>query len=435
MSGRSKQRRVRDPARDVSIQVLEKFSLVTKFARDTTAQLFGENRLLGSNDDLRDLERMPRIRRVDDRKTEIKEDQMLHSVDHRQEPAVCTPSYSSDIDTSCTGDRLTPLGNEEWANYFDTEGHIALSHALRKRIFYGGIEPGLRHEVWKFLLGHFPYDSTYKQRAQLVVKKREEYLILKSQWQTITEQQAKRFTKFRERKSRIEKDVVRTDRSFEFYAGDDNSNIMTLRDILITYSFYNFDLGYCQGMSDFLSPILYVVRDESEAFWCFVSLMEHMAPNFHRDQNGMHSQLLALSKLVQLLDFPLHNYLKQADCLNYFFCFRWLLIQFKREFSYGDVLRLWEVLWTNHLTEHLHLYICVALLKSHKKKIIEEEMDFDTLLKFINELSGHINLEAALRDAEALYLIAGDSGAACIPPGTPPSLQVAYVDEVVDNSD
>lgn len=52
-----------------------------------------------------------------------------------------------------------------------------------------------------------------------------------------------------------------------------------------------------QGMSDLLSPILYVIGDESEAFWCFASLMERMAPNFHRDQNGMHSQLLALSKV------------------------------------------------------------------------------------------------------------------------------------------
>ncbi len=158
----------------------------------------------------------------------------------------------------------------------------------------------------------------------------------------------------------------------------------------------------CQGMSDLLSPILYVIEDESEAFWCFAALMERMAPNFHRDQNGMHSQLMALSKvnetsllavrlklflrvlyhfmvvcfyvvilsisswffpllvpvstcanplcramfackeaatsdtpgllvqLVQLLDNPLHDYFKQNECLNYFFCFRWILIQFKR---------------------------------------------------------------------------------------------------------
>jgi len=56
-----------------------------------------------------------------------------------------------------------------------------------------------------------------------------------------------------------------------------------------------------QGMSDLLSPILFVMEDESEAFWCFVSLMERLGPNFNRDQNGMHSQLFALSKVYSLV--------------------------------------------------------------------------------------------------------------------------------------
>lgn len=51
-------------------------------------------------------------------------------------------------------------------------------------------------------------------------------------------------------------------------------------------------------------------------------------------------------------------------------------------------------------------------------------MDFDTLLKFINELSGCIDLDWTIREAEALCVCAGDNGAACIPPGTPPSLPI-----------
>lgn len=41
-NGRQKQKS-HDPARDLSIHVLEKFSLVTRFARETTSQLFREN--------------------------------------------------------------------------------------------------------------------------------------------------------------------------------------------------------------------------------------------------------------------------------------------------------------------------------------------------------------------------------------------------------
>lgn len=76
------------------------------------------------------------------------------------------------------------------------------------------------------------------------------------------------------------------------------------------------------------------------------------------------------------------------------------------------------------MSEHLHLYFCIAILKRYRPKIIGEEMDFDTLLKFINGLSGQIDLESTLRDAEALCICAGENGAAIIPPGTPPSLPV-----------
>lgn len=46
----------REPARDI-INVLEKFSMVTKFARDTTAHLFGESRMLGNSE--MDFDRAP----------------------------------------------------------------------------------------------------------------------------------------------------------------------------------------------------------------------------------------------------------------------------------------------------------------------------------------------------------------------------------------
>ncbi|KAL5539772.1 hypothetical protein UlMin_045150 [Ulmus minor] len=404
-----------DPARDLSINVLEKFSLVTKFARETTSQLFGD----GHNNGFGGIEQ----RNYNE-----------SSMDHPQKPSTTAekvpnnapvPSDPLEFDKLALvwgKPRQPPLGPEEWVTFLDSEGRVTDSKALRKRIFYGGVEHVLRKEVWAFLLGYYTYDSTYAEREYLWSVKKSEYETIKNQWQSISGEQAKRFTKFRERKGLIDKDVVRTDRSLSFYDGDDNPNVKLLRDILLTYSFYNFDLGYCQGMSDLLSPILFVMEDESQSFWCFVSLMERLGPNFNRDQSGMHSQLFAISKLVELLDSPLHNYFKNHDCLNYFFCFRWVLIQFKREFEYEKTMRLWEVLWTHYLSEHLHLYVCVAILKRYRNKIIGEQMDFDTLLKFINELSGQIELDAILRDAEALCICAGENGAASIPPGTPPSL-------------
>ncbi|KAK6783828.1 hypothetical protein RDI58_017282 [Solanum bulbocastanum] len=412
-----RQRQNHNDPRHLSIQVLEKFSLVTRFARETKSQFLREAHGDGFiSNAMRKHDKKPNNSFV-----------VEYNDVHKPLEDVHVPADLSEYDYDKLSlvwgkPRQPPLGSKEWSTFLDSEGKVKDSQALRKRIFYGGVEKGLRKEVWRFLLGYHSYDSTYAEREYLAPIRKSEYETIKNQWKSITKEQAKRFTKFRERKALIEKDVVRTDRSIPFYDGDDNSNVKCLRDILLTYSFYNFDLGYCQGMSDLLSPILYVMEDESQSFWCFVALMERLGPNFNRDQNGVHSQLFALSKLVELLDNPLHNYFQQKDCLNYFFCFRWVLIQFKREFDFEKTMRLWEVLWTHYLSEHLHLYVCVAILRRHRSKIIGEEMDFDTLLKFINELSGHINLDATLRDAEALCICAGENGEACIPPGTPPSL-------------
>ncbi|XP_072953150.1 uncharacterized protein [Typha angustifolia] len=415
---RRQKHRPHDPARDISIQVLEKFSLVTKFARETTSHIFRDN----NNNDVNAYERKKQQNYVPIQRTSSSPSDVETTSD--------TVSVASDplefdkLPLVWGKQRERSLCLQEWAALLDSEGRVTDSKALRKRVFYGGVDHNLRKEVWKFLLGFHEYDSTYAEREYLAAAKKSEYEVIKSQWQSISVTQAKKFTKFRERKGLIDKDVVRTDRSFSYYEGDDNPNVAVLRDILLTYSFYNFDLGYCQGMSDLLSPILFVMEDESESFWCFVELMERLGPNFNRDQSGMHSQLLALTKLVELLDGPLHNYFKQADCLNYFFCFRWILIQFKREFEYEQIMRLWEVLWTHYLSEHFHLYMCVAILKRYRKRIMGEQMDFDTLLKFINELSGHIDLDRSIRDAEALCICAGENGAALIPPGTPPSLPI-----------
>ncbi|XP_041005955.1 TBC1 domain family member 17-like isoform X1 [Juglans microcarpa x Juglans regia] len=433
-----------DPARDLSIQVLEKFSLVTKFARETTSQIFRESHGNGfgaierrshNHSALDSAQKASNIAEKVPDTIPVASDPLekISYMKHNLVEEAATNLGTFELINCKEVDKLTlvwgkprqpPLGPEEWFTFLDSEGRVMDSKALRKRIFYGGLEHGLRKEAWAFVLGYHLYDSTYAERQYLRLIKKSEYETIKRQWQSISSEQAKRFTKFRERKGLIEKDVVRTDRSLSFYDGEDNANVNLLRDILLTYSFYNFDLGYCQGMSDLLSPILFVMEDESESFWCFVALMERLGPNFNRDQNGMHSQLFALSKLVELLDSPLHNYFEQNDCLNYFFCFRWILIQLKREFEYEKTMRLWEVLWTHYLSEHFHLYVCVAILKRYRNRIMGEQMDFDTLLKFINELSGHIDLDSVLRDAEALCICAGENGAACIPPGTPPSLPV-----------
>lgn len=103
---------------------------------------------------------------------------------------------------------------------------------------------------------------------------------MKLQWRSMTQIQEDNFSDYRERKSLIEKDVKRTDRTIDYFEGEQNPNVLVLYDILMTYVMYNFDLGYVQGMSDLLSPILYLLDNEVDAFWCFVGFMNKVVNIF-----------------------------------------------------------------------------------------------------------------------------------------------------------
>uniref|UniRef100_A0A8C2JXI0 TBC1 domain family, member 15 n=1 Tax=Cyprinus carpio TaxID=7962 RepID=A0A8C2JXI0_CYPCA len=268
--------------------------------------------------------------------------------------------------------RRGPVTMEEWAKYQDSEGRITNVPHLKDLILKGGLCHALRREAWKFLLCYFPWNSTHEERKLLQKRKTDEYFRMKLQWKSVSEEQERRNSRLRDYRSLIEKDVNRTDRNNKFYEGLDNPGLILLHDILMTYCMYDFDLGYVQGMSDLLSPILFVMENEVDAFWCFVSFMDEVHENFEEQMQGMKTQLIQLSTLLRLLDL---------DSGYLYFCFRWLLIRFKRELHFQDVLRLWEVLWTRLPCQNFHLLVCCAILDSEKQKIMDRKYGFNEILK------------------------------------------------------
>ncbi|XP_031562961.1 TBC1 domain family member 15-like isoform X2 [Actinia tenebrosa] len=278
--------------------------------------------------------------------------------------------------------REEPLREEGWKSMLDSNGRVINIKKLHDKVFKGGIDKGLRREVWKYLLGYYKYGCTFQSRFALNKAKEEEYRTMKTQWQTISAKQEKHFSEYRERKQLVEKDVMRTDRTHPYYIEEpNNKNITTLNNVLMTYCMYNFDLGYVQGMSDLLSPVLFIMDNEVDAFWCFVGLMKKVAHNFDENQEGMKMQLHQLAVLLKFVDPLFYSYLEQHDSGNLYFCFRWLIINFKREFQYDDIMTLWEAMWTQNLSPNFHLIICLAILDKHRQLIMEMNFGFNEILK------------------------------------------------------
>ncbi|KAL4710678.1 hypothetical protein ACJJTC_003314 [Scirpophaga incertulas] len=299
--------------------------------------------------------------------------------------------------------RGPPLSAEKWEGLQDTEGRVTEVEGVKQLIFRGGVAHSIRQSVWKYLLDFYPWHMTTKQLKILHRKRTDEYYAMKLQWRSMTEAQENRFAEYRDRKSLVEKDVNRTDRTHPFYAGDNNPNLVLLQDILMTYVMYNFDLGYVQGMSDILAPMLLLMGNEVDSFWCFVGFMDRIASNFDMDQAGMKQQLLHLQQLLAFASPELARHLSSKDSGNMYFCFRWLLVWFKREFSHRDIMRLWEVLWTGLPCNNFHLLICVAILDAEKETFINRDFGFTEILKHVNDLSMCLDVDRILSSAEGIY--------------------------------
>ncbi|KAJ6347230.1 hypothetical protein OIU76_003846 [Salix suchowensis] len=61
--------------------------------------------------------------------------------------------------------------------------------------------------------------------------------------------------------------------------------------ILDAYALYDPEIGYCQGMSDLLSPIIAVMEEDVSAFWWFVGFMKKARHSFRLDEVGIRRQL------------------------------------------------------------------------------------------------------------------------------------------------
>ncbi|KAB0364771.1 hypothetical protein FD754_008927 [Muntiacus muntjak] len=291
-----------------------------------------------------------------------------------------------------------------WLRHLNALGQVEEEYKLRKAIFFGGIDVSIRGEVWPFLLRYYSHESTSEEREALRVQKRKEYAEIQQKsflgkWVSQDRERWVWISAFT-----VDKDVVRTDRSNQFFRGEGNPNVESMRRILLNYAVYNPAIGYSQGMSDLVAPILAEVLDESDTFWCFVGLMQNtIFVSSPRDED-MEKQLLYLRELLRLTHARFYQHLVSLgeDGLQMLFCHRWLLLCFKREFPEAEALRIWEACWAHYQTDYFHLFICVAIVAIYGDDVIEQQLATDQMLLHFGNLAMHMNGELVLRKARSL---------------------------------
>ncbi|ONK65610.1 uncharacterized protein A4U43_C07F38850 [Asparagus officinalis] len=395
------------------------------------------------------------------------------------------------------------LSQRRWQAAFSPEGYLDIAPTLT-RIQRGGIHPTIRGEVWEFLLGCFDPRSTYEERDQVRQRRRVKYAKWKEECRAIdshvgsgtlitapiiTEDgepiqdplvllqaipnQAdsgsygnlssnnspvdkgqritdKKIIEWKLTLHQIGLDVLRTDRTLVFY--EKQENLSKLWDILAVYAWIDRDVGYCQGMSDLCSPMIMLLDDEADAFWCFERLMRRLRGNFRcTDQSvGVESQLQSLASITQVLDPKLHQHLETLGGGDYLFAFRMFMVLFRREFSFGDSLFLWEMMWAleydpdffslyeaqeagvsgdkqegskgkaksirqfgKYERENMRsktdaplpitVFLVASVLKDNSAKLLQEARGLDDVVKILNDINGNLDAKKACSGALKLH--------------------------------
>ncbi|XP_018524154.1 small G protein signaling modulator 1 isoform X2 [Lates calcarifer] len=200
---------------------------------------------------------------------------------------------------------------------------------------------------------------------------------------------------------RIEKDVQRCDRNYWYFTP---ANLEKLRNIMCSYIWRHLDIGYVQGMCDLLAPLLVILDDEAMAFSCFTELMKRMNQNFPHG-GAMDTHFANMRSLIQILDSELFELMHQnGDYTHFYFCYRWFLLDFKRELVYEDVFAVWETIWAAKYvsSSHFVLFIALALVELYRDIILENNMDFTDIIKFFNEMAEHHSIKQILTLARDL---------------------------------
>ncbi|KAE8727330.1 Detected protein of confused Function [Hibiscus syriacus] len=194
--------------------------------------------------------------------------------------------------------------------------------------------------------------------------------------------------------------------------------------ILEAYSLYDPEIGYCQGMSDLLSPIISVVENDSEAFWCFAGFMKRARHNFRLDEVGIRRQLNIVSKIIKCKDNHLYRHLEKLQAEDCFFVYRMVIVLFRRELNFEQTLCLWEVMWADQAairagiaksawgrmrlrappTDDLLLYAIAACVLQRRKLIIEKYSSMDEIMRECNSMAGHLDVWKLLDDAHDLVV-------------------------------
>ncbi|CAG8435539.1 3691_t:CDS:2 [Ambispora gerdemannii] len=178
----------------------------------------------------------------------------------------------------------------------------------------------------------------------------------------------------------IMRDLNRTFPKHEYFQDQNGIGQEGLFNVVKAYSVFDKDVGYCQGISFVVGPLLLHMPDE-EAFCVLVRLMTfyNMRGHFLPGMDGLQLRLFQFDRLVEEMLPRVHQHFQAQGVNSSMYASQWFMTLFAYKFPLSLVLRIYDTIFTEGI-EALFRF-SIALLKRNEDRLVH--MEFETLLEFL----------------------------------------------------
>ncbi|KCZ79577.1 hypothetical protein H312_03034, partial [Anncaliia algerae PRA339] len=182
--------------------------------------------------------------------------------------------------------------------------------------------------------------------------------------------------------NQIDMDVQRTFRSHPLFKEKYGAGQCRLFNILVSYSNYKPEIGYCQGMSSIVAVILMYFSEE-EAFMFLEKLIKKnkLESLFDKKLSKL-NLLLQVQKMVFEEEIPkINSHFEKESILSTLYSTSWYLTLFTR-FKLNLCLRIWDLFIFYDFS--ILIYLVVAILKYFENEILNFEGE--VLIEFVSKI-------------------------------------------------
>ena len=305
--------------------------------------------------------------------------------------------------------------------------------------FHSGIVPSQREALWPYLLAVYPLKTNPTAKMKIAFQLDIEYTACKYLWQS-NPIKSKSITDL------IYKDIDRTDRYIPYFkVPNDHPHFVKLFNVTATY--ISTDIPdhrlYAQGFTDIVSIFVVIFESESLAFACLRKFMIDQISIFNPETQAFPARCALLGSLIEILDPAFFRFLDANDSSNMLFTYRWFLLNLKREFTFEQSVRVFEMVIITRLLavkpvniftaaipeistcpiendlaevtdeknellsdaykDIFTLFLAYQLLATYKREFVKKRLSMPEMCEFFSEVSGTHNFEVIMKLAKNLF--------------------------------